>query len=149
MFYSSLALLHWKTALFLWKKSCYICKKRQSYRKTSLNGIKIRWLAYLKCSSMSYKFVNSFEEIVRVLLVINQICCHGGCNTVIKIEDNRWECHYKPHARTVSTLLVVHIILTELCEAQSKLIEASRGNYIFLRKELLLKNQVSNPVNYI
>lgn len=39
----------------------------------------------LKCLSMVFKFVRSFEEMIKVLFVINQICCHGDYDAVVTL----------------------------------------------------------------
>lgn len=93
----------------------------------------------MKCSSMIYKFVNRLEEIVKVLLVINQICSHGDCDTIITLRM------IDESPRTASTLSLGHIILTELCEAQLKLIEVSRGNYILSHKRLASEKSSHQP----
>lgn len=69
--------------------------------------------------------------MIKVLFVVNKNCCHGDCNTVVTF-GMRGESTITNHIQSISTLLLVHLIVSVLCEAQLKLIEANRANYILV-----------------
>lgn len=64
-----------------------------------------------------FSFVSHFEEIIKVLFVINPFCCHGDCSIFVILNMKE---------EIAITQFQVHIVCTELGEAHLKLIEANK-----------------------